>query len=300
MKKFFSTLVLAVAAYALVFAPVNASAAYWLLTEPNSSYANQSTPLRNIDLNFKIFTGSSDRLFYTYYICPTVSSDAGDVEVLVNNCRSFYIDGFNSYSSYQATIDTGVQLLYPGPNTIGCMVLSSKDNLSDYQWCGDFGDTIRVNYTGNSLPVYRFWSNKNQRHFYTMSAPEKTSIMRNYPRQTWDYEAIAFTTARYNGGCSDGSPVYRFWSNVYQSHFYTISEEERYLIPNKWPGVWNYEGIAYCSGAYPTGNLTKAVYRFWSESNRSHFYTTSLEERNQVMQKWPHIWQYEGVAYYVN
>jgi len=41
------------------------------------------------------------------------------------------------------------------------------------------------------------------------------------------------------------------------------------------------------------------VYRFYNKVNGSHFYTVSEAERNNVIATWPHIYTYEGVAFYL-
>jgi hypothetical protein len=96
------------------------------------------------------------------------------------------------------------------------------------------------------------------------------------------------------------APVYRFWSDTYRGHFYTISQTERDKIIQNYPtAVWKYEGAVY--GAYTTQQPgTIPLYRFWSAAYSGHFYTTSAAERDKVIASYPaHIWQYESIAYYV-
>jgi hypothetical protein len=41
-------------------------------------------------------------------------------------------------------------------------------------------------------------------------------------------------------------PVYRFWSEKYKHHFYTISEgEKQTVIDNYDDDIWKYEGISW-------------------------------------------------------
>lgn len=92
------------------------------------------------------------------------------------------------------------------------------------------------------------------------------------------------------------SNAYRFWSDVFRGHFFTIDEGEyervRYDDSN-----WNYEGVAY--GAYETQvEDSVPVYRFWSDVFSGHFYTIDMEEYEQV-KDYDENWNYEGVAYYV-
>jgi len=41
-----------------------------------------------------------------------------------------------------------------------------------------------------------------------------------------------------------------------------------------------------------------AVYRFWSPSLSSHFYTISEQERDGLVRDFGYVWTYEGVAFY--
>jgi|GEM_PF-1711213 len=88
--------------------------------------------------------------------------------------------------------------------------------------------------------------------------------------------------------------VYRFWSNQYKSHFYTISEFERdFVIRND--KNWIYEGVAFDAYARKQQG-SNPVYRFWNSGTKSHFYTQSEVERDTVRADGK--WRYEGVAYY--
>ena len=145
--------------------------------------------------------------------------------------------------------------------------------------------------------VYRFWSPVTSRHFYTAKVSEKDKLINLYAH-VWTYEGVVFhanTTAYY----PDLVPVYRFWSDTSSSHFYTISEREKDKLIDRYAHVWNYEGIAfyaYRQEGHPVD--TRAVHRFWKPADNSHFYTMSEREKNKVMNKYGHIYRYEGIAYY--
>ncbi len=111
----------------------------------------------------------------------------------------------------------------------------------------------------------------------------------------WNYEGIAWHT--YPTKVTGTTPVYRFWSANYRSHFYTISEAEKAKVI-KGDTNWRYEGVAYYVNALPSKSNTP-VYRFWSNNYRSHFYTISAAEKDKVI-KGDKNWRYEGVAYYVS
>lgn len=92
--------------------------------------------------------------------------------------------------------------------------------------------------------------------------------------------------------------VYRFWSDRFQSHFYTADPVERETVIRQWSSDWTYEGTAYTALKNPAPG-TVPLYRFWSSQFQSHFYTASQDERDVVIARWPKEWTYEGIAYYV-
>ncbi|MGB3730963.1 GmrSD restriction endonuclease domain-containing protein [Microbacterium sp.] len=96
----------------------------------------------------------------------------------------------------------------------------------------------------------------------------------------------------------DAVPVYRFWSPVYQGHFFTTDAHERDQILARWPNIWTYEGQRYTAYATQVAG-TVPLYRFWSDQYAGHFYTAQQSERDAVIARWPGIWSYEGIAYYV-
>ena len=147
-------------------------------------------------------------------------------------------------------------------------------------------------------PMYRFWSPLNSRHFYTMSKAEKDYVQATYASNIWSYEGIVYH-ALADDGTTGLAPVYRFWSGQNSAHFYTINEAERDYILATYPAtVWGYEGPVFY--AYPEGSQpddASPVYRFWSNSLATHFYTISEAEKDYVIANLP-VWTYEGVAWY--
>ncbi|NLE42500.1 MAG: hypothetical protein GX615_11810, partial [Lentisphaerae bacterium] len=92
-------------------------------------------------------------------------------------------------------------------------------------------------------------------------------------------------------------PVHRFWSDQFGAHFYVMGDSERDRIAAKYPGVWNYETVAWY--AYPTQAAgTLPVHRFWSDQIGKHFYIMGDSERDRIAAKYPGIWRYETVAWY--
>ncbi len=145
----------------------------------------------------------------------------------------------------------------------------------------------------NQQNTYRFYSPVFQGHFYTTSESERNLLISSDPN--WNYEGIAFTTYK-NATNSSIKPVYRFYSDTFNGHFYTISESEKNgLIAND-PN-WKFEGTAYYAQTTQAAN-TKPLYRFWSPIYKHHFFTVSSTERDGIIANDPN-WSYEGVAYYL-
>ncbi|MBN1507590.1 MAG: hypothetical protein JW955_12130 [Sedimentisphaerales bacterium] len=96
---------------------------------------------------------------------------------------------------------------------------------------------------------------------------------------------------------SDLAPVYRFWSEKLNTHFYTISTGEKDALVRDWSYVWAYEGIvfyAYPPEIQPVG--ARPVYRFWSNGLGRHFYTMDEREK-RTKESQSEIWTLEGVAW---
>ena len=165
----------------------------------------------------------------------------------------------------------------------------------DY-WC-DYPPGINELTSLITAPVYRFWSPVLSRHFYTTSEAEKRKLINTYSH-VWTYEQAAYYTLA-GGTAPNTVPVYRFWSGILNAHFYTISESERDKLINDYPDVWTYEGPKFF--AWPAGRQpadASPVYRFWSDSLGCHFYTISESEKTKLINQYPHVWAYEGIAWY--
>jgi len=94
------------------------------------------------------------------------------------------------------------------------------------------------------------------------------------------------------------SAVYRFWSPVLLSHFYTIDAAERDKVLKQYPGVWVFEGEAFHVGAEPFDDALAPVYRFWSQQAGIHRYTIDEVERDRLIKKGKDVWTFEGIAFY--
>ena len=146
--------------------------------------------------------------------------------------------------------------------------------------------------------AYRFWSDAFGHHFYTLNQQERDHIMATYPAKQWRYEGVAFRA--FPLAQCRGDKVYRFWSDAFRGHFYTISSQERdYIIASYPDNVWRYEGEAYCAQRAAIAHTTP-LFRFWSAAYSGHFYTISAAERDHVIAAYDdRTWMYEGVGYHV-
>jgi hypothetical protein len=93
--------------------------------------------------------------------------------------------------------------------------------------------------------------------------------------------------------------VYRFWSPLTYSHFYTIGEDEAQMLIDQYAYAWSYEGIAYRALADSSVKGTSPVYRFWSPTKGYHYFTINQTEANSMISSSSSAWNYEGVAFYV-
>lgn len=93
-------------------------------------------------------------------------------------------------------------------------------------------------------PVYHFTSQTLTPHFYTISKEERDRLIDEHP-DVWTYEGAAFH-AYPEGSQPEGAvPVYRFWSSLLSTHFYTIDENEKNAYIKEYPDLCTYQGIAW-------------------------------------------------------
>ncbi len=94
------------------------------------------------------------------------------------------------------------------------------------------------------------------------------------------------------------TPVYRFYNKKNGSHFYTASEAERNNVLSKLSATYSLDGVAYSVNTFNAAN-NAPLYRFYNKKNGSHFYTSSLAEKNSVQANLSATYAYDGPAYNV-
>lgn len=142
--------------------------------------------------------------------------------------------------------------------------------------------------------VHRFYNMRNGTHFYTASIEERDGVLARWP-SIYKYEGLAY----YVDPVYDAEPLYRFYNVQNGSHFYTASAAERDGVRTRWPHIYTYEGVAY-NVSTESAATEIPVYRFYNKKNGSHFYTTSTEERDGVIARWPATYTYEGPRFYAS
>ena len=241
--------------------------------------------------------GNTDIIEETLYVSLLVTDDPN----FITNVETANVTLFNEIKTFvfETVTSTGtltyynVPILYSGSNYYSCFVTTSDFSQANY--CGGQNpDFLEINFTADYTPIYRFWSDTYNGHFYTGTHSEKKEVVDNFNNEVWYFEGVGYYAYPTNY-CEGKDEVYRFWSSTYDHHFYTTDEAERDgLIAND-PN-WAYEGLVFCAQKNASFG-TSPVYRFWSENYKAHFYTISESEKINIENNDPN-WSYEGIAYY--
>jgi hypothetical protein len=152
---------------------------------------------------------------------------------------------------------------------------------------------VAKSYGGSPAGVHRFLNVRNGSHFYTMSAEEKSSIEQTLPHYRYEGQGFFALTSP----DAPLSPVFRFYSIYTGTHFYTIDPEERDFVRQYYWQYFDYEGVSWYATVFP-GPGWVPMHRFFNNAAGTHFYTTSEEERLNVIATAPYM-EYEGIGYYV-
>ena len=142
--------------------------------------------------------------------------------------------------------------------------------------------------------VFRYYNEVTQAHFYTSSLRDVSAIESVYTN--FHFEKEAFKSAASNA--SDVVDVYRFYNENSHAHFYTARQADISYIDAYLPQFTN-EGVAFQAHAGHSDG-TVPLYRFYSPIKDNHFFTASEAEANYVRTELIGLYNYEGVAFYVD
>ena len=161
--------------------------------------------------------------------------------------------------------------------------------------------TVEYNVSGKGtlsrLPLHRFWASSLATYLFTISESEKSKLINNYA-DVWTYQGVEYYVLPPEFE-ANSAPVYRFWSDVLKTHFYTISPSEKDKLIAESSQTWTYENEmfwAFPVGKQPAGTIP--VYRFWSDTIKRHFYTSDEAQKNRIILENADVWTYEGIVWY--
>ncbi len=92
--------------------------------------------------------------------------------------------------------------------------------------------------------------------------------------------------------------VHRFWSAALQSYFYTAKESEKAKLISDPASAWVYQGVEYQALPADLEPGSAPVYRFWSDTFKTHLYTIDPALREEINLKFPSIWTDQGEAFW--
>jgi len=147
-------------------------------------------------------------------------------------------------------------------------------------------------------PVYRFWKESDNTHFYTIKESERQKLINNYS-SLYTFEGVAYYAYVKDLPPAGTLPVYRFWKASDNTHFYTMKESEKQKLLNNYSSTYAFEGVAYYAfmvGQQPAGTLP--VYRLWKASDNTHFYTIKASEKDKLISLYWYVYTYESILCY--
>lgn len=137
--------------------------------------------------------------------------------------------------------------------------------------------------------VYRLFSTKTGKHFYTGMACEADTLE---AYSSYRLEGVAFTLPPIDANERTG--VYRMQNKTTGSRFWTATVAER---DNLVKHGYRLEGTAFIGLKASSTTKKVAVYRLYNKKTGSHLWSSSVNEVSKVDAK-PY-WKLEGIAYYV-
>ncbi|SHO51397.1 hypothetical protein [Desulfopila aestuarii] len=234
---------------------------------------------------------SSAEAYYTY------------AEIEAIGVTSWYKQSFSTtgYTLTNPYMPINVTRLYSclGPTFCGAASSSSANEIYDdiSYVSGDVQITGRsawLIYDNSRVPIYQFYSQVGESHYFTADEADKDKIFANW-LDYWKYIGIGWYG--YANPQPGTIPIYHFYAPSTESHYFTKNEEEKNYIISTWPQHWQYIGVAWYGNSTQEPG-TKPIYQFYSYAGDSHYFTASEAEKNYIMITWPDYWTYIGVGWY--
>jgi hypothetical protein len=144
--------------------------------------------------------------------------------------------------------------------------------------------TVSAADSGGYSEMYRLYQPANMEHFYTASANERDTLVKQHG---WKYEGVGWIAPK-----KSNVPVYRLYNPILRDHHYTTSKNEKNVLVAQ--HGWNDEGI----GWYSSDTKQVPVYRAFNPTltSGSHNYTKdSYEQKILTTQRG---WKAEGISWY--
>jgi len=146
--------------------------------------------------------------------------------------------------------------------------------------------------------VYSLFNEETDGYLYTTSEAERDSILENLPNYSLDesssYRSIDLDSLT---GETQPQPVYRFYHEESDTHFYTLSEVERESVETNLGNVFNLEAESSFLAYEESQPGTIPIYRLYNTETGAHFYASSEADRESIADTSDVI--SEGIAYHV-
>ena len=144
------------------------------------------------------------------------------------------------------------------------------------------------------VSVYRFFETTNGTHFYTTDPNERANILATRPDLV--SEGVGLRSVNPASNDPGAVEVYRFFDTTKGTQFLTASSAERDSLISSRPDLRYEPEGSFFEHVQPQANDT-AVYRFFSSTDGTHFYTDSPSERANIIQTRPDLVA-EGIGFY--
>jgi hypothetical protein len=217
-----------------IYLHVRSDANEYLITDIYGVHATESTP-------YDMHEGKYEVEFALETFYSTTNPDGISFDVLKSSTllQPFEVVATTVYRFWSPATDHHFYTLTPGERD---KLLTKYADVWTFE--GPAFYAWASAYEPNLAPVYRFWSSASGSHFFTIDPNEKNKLVTRYS-DVWTYEGVAFYAYPSSRRPADCSPVYRFWKPSDNTHFFTISEDEKNKLLTRYSTIYTFEGIAF-------------------------------------------------------